>query len=94
MVGVLAITVPDYLNSAAIIHQARRLNPDIRIITRAKYRTEVGKLYNAGADVVISEELEGGIEMGRYALQEVGLSEEEVEHFISQLREFGSADFF
>ncbi len=90
----LAITVPDFLNNAAIIQQARKLNPNIHIITRSKYRNEVDKLYAAGADVVISEELEGGIEMGRYALQEVGLNNEEIDHFIDKLREFGSADFF
>lgn len=90
----LAITVPDFLNNAAIIHHARKLNPEIRIITRSKYRSEVERLYAAGADVVISEELEGGVEMGRYALREVGLSEEEVSATIEKVREFGSADFF
>lgn len=90
----LAITVPDFLNSAAIIYHARKLNPDIRIITRAKYRTDVDKLYQAGADVVISEELEGGIEMGRYTLREAGLSETEIAQTIEKVREFGSADFF
>jgi CPA2 family monovalent cation:H+ antiporter-2 len=90
----LAITVPDYLNSAAIIQQARMINPDIRIITRAKYRNEVDKLYDAGADIVVSEELEGGIEMGRYALNEVGIPPEEIDAFLGKVREFGSADFF
>ncbi len=90
----LAITVPDYLNSAAIIQQARKLNSNIKIITRSKYRNEVEKLYAAGADVVISEELEGGIEMGRYALNAVGIPEDEVDDYIHKVREFGSADFF
>ncbi len=90
----LAITVPDYLNSAAIIQQARKLNPNIRIITRAKYRNEVDKLYDAGADIVISEELEGGVEMGRYALNEVGIDPDSVTTYINRVREFGSADFF
>lgn len=90
----LAITVPDFFNSAAIIQQARKLNPDIRIITRSKYRNEVSKLYDAGADIVVSEELEGGIEMGRYALYEVGIAPETVDAYIEKVREFGSADFF
>ncbi len=90
----LAITVPDFLNAAAIIQQARKLNPGIRIITRAKYRNEVEKLYAAGADIVISEELEGGVEMARYSLKEMGLAPEEADVFIRKVREFGSADFF
>lgn len=90
----LAITVPDFLNAAAIIQQARRVNPNIQIITRAKYRNEVDKLYQAGADVVISEELEGGLEMGRYALKLLGVEKDTVDGFIHKVRDFGSADFF
>ncbi|MCC6273729.1 MAG: cation:proton antiporter [Deltaproteobacteria bacterium] len=90
----LAITVPDFLNAGAIIRQARRINPDIPIITRAKFRNEVEKLYAAGADVVISEELEGGFEMSRYCLLQLGLPAEEVAKILHKAREFGSADFF
>ncbi|MDX1386433.1 MAG: cation:proton antiporter [bacterium] len=90
----LAITVPDFLNAAAIIQQARRVNPNIQIITRAKYRNQVDKLYHAGADVVISEELEGGLEMGRYALKLLGVEKETVDGFLHKVRDFGSADFF
>lgn len=90
----LAITVPDFLNAAAIIQQARRVNPDIKIVTRAKYRNEVEKLYQAGADVVVSEELEGGLEMGRYALKILEMPKPEVDGLLARIREFGSADFF
>jgi CPA2 family monovalent cation:H+ antiporter-2 len=90
----LAITVPDFLNSAAIIRQAKLLNPAIKVITRAKYRNEVEKLYEAGADVVVSEELEGGLEMGRYALKLLQMDKNEVDAFLNKMREFGSADFF
>ncbi|MDO8643438.1 MAG: cation:proton antiporter [bacterium] len=90
----LAITVPDFLNNLSSIRQARRLNKKITIITRSKYRNEVPALYEAGADIVISQELEGGIEMGRYALKELGIIPEEVDAYVRKIREFGSADFF
>jgi len=90
----LAITIPDFLNNITSIRQARRLNENIKIITRSKYRNEVAALYDAGADVVISQELEGGIEMGRHALQELGVPSDEVATYIRKIREFGSADFF
>jgi CPA2 family monovalent cation:H+ antiporter-2 len=90
----LAITTPDFLNNVAVVKQARKLNPEIRIVTRAKYRSEVEALYAAGADIVVSEELEGGIEMGRYALRELGVPMEEVDAYVKKIREFGSADFF
>lgn len=90
----LAIAVPDYLNSLAIIRQARRLNPQIAIITRSKYRDHVDDFYDAGADIVVCEELEAGIEMGRYVLLELGIKEEDAHRFMSEVRSFGSADFF
>jgi CPA2 family monovalent cation:H+ antiporter-2 len=90
----LAIAVPDYLNALAIIRQARRLNDQITIITRSRYRDQVEHFYGAGADIVICEELEVGIEMGRYVLLDIGVKEEDVDRFISEVRAFGSADFF
>ena len=90
----LAIAVPDYLNSLAIIRQARRLNPQITIITRSRYRDHVEDFYDAGADIVVCEELEGGVEMGRYILLELGVKEDDAARFVSEVRSFGSADFF
>jgi voltage-gated potassium channel Kch len=82
------------MNSVAIIKQARIMNSKIKIITRAKFRNQVEDLYSAGADIVISEELEAGIEMGRYILLHMGFEEGLIEQYIQTIRAFGSADFF
>ncbi len=91
---VLAITAPDYMNSIAIIKQARAMNQKVKIITRAKFRNQVDDLYAAGADIVISEELEAGIEMARYILLHMGINEGTIEQYSQTVRAFGSADFF
>ncbi len=85
---VLAVTAPDYMNSVAIIRQARNMNPSIKIITRAKYRNQVADLYAAGADIVISEELEAGIEMGRHVLVHMGIGDAAIEQYSQQIRVF------
>jgi len=90
----LAIAIPDYLNSVAIIKSAKRMNPDIFIVARSRYRDQCPSLYVAGADVVVCEELEAGIEMGRYVLFELGVEEETVKKIFKEIRAFGSADFF
>jgi hypothetical protein len=54
----------------------------------------VDDLYSAGADIVISEELEAGIEMGRYILLHMGIDESTIEQYSQTIRAFGSADFF
>lgn len=90
----LAIAVPDHINAFAILKQARELNSDIFIVIRSRYRDHVERFYEAGADVVVCEELEAGIEMGRYILESLGFVGDEVEEVIRELRAFGSADFF
>lgn len=92
--SVLAVTAPDYMNSMAIIKQARAMNKGLKIITRAKFRNQVDDLYAAGADIVISEELEAGIEMGRYILLHMGIDESAIDQYVQTIRAFGSADFF
>lgn len=69
----LAITTPDYMNSAAIIQQARVLNPNVQIMTRAKYRQQIDDLYAAGANVVVSEEDEVGSALSVHALAMLGI---------------------
>ncbi|MFH1874242.1 MAG: cation:proton antiporter [Pseudomonadota bacterium] len=90
----LAIAVPDYINGLAIVRQARRLNSQITIVARSRYRDQVSDFYEVGADIVICEELEAGIEMGRHVLLQLGVEEETANQFISEIRSFGSADFF
>lgn len=90
----MAIAIPDYLNSIAIIERAKRLNPNIYVIVRSKYRDQCQALYDAGADIVVCEELEAGIEMGRYILLELGIDEDETKGILGKIRSFGSADFF
>jgi monovalent cation:H+ antiporter-2, CPA2 family len=90
----LAIAVPDHLNALAILKQARRMNSTIFIITRSRYRDQVQRFYEAGADVVVCEELEAGIEMGRYVLESLAVASDEVAAIVEDLRAFGSADFF
>lgn len=83
----LAITVPDYLNSRTIIHLAKKLNPKIRIITRSRFRNRIQDIYDSGADVVICEEQEAGIEMGRYALAHLGFNRSEIDIYMHAMRE-------
>lgn len=90
MASLLAIAVPDHLNAIAIIKQARQMNDSLYIITRSRWRDQVQKLYDAGADVVICEELEGGIEMGRHILDKLGVPQEEAKGLFKEMRSLGN----
>jgi len=86
--SVLAVAVPDYMNNSAIIKQARSMNPKIKIITRAKFRNQVNEIYASGADVVISEEVEAGMEMSKYILLHLGLDQSAINQYIESFRVF------
>jgi CPA2 family monovalent cation:H+ antiporter-2 len=74
----LAITIPDLVAARAAITHARRLNPQIRVITRASTGSEVNILGQAGADDVVQPEFEAGLEFVRQVLRWHGVTSQEV----------------
>lgn len=52
----LAISVPDYVNTVAIIRAARAVNAQVPIIARTRYQQRVQELRDAGATIVVAEE--------------------------------------
>ncbi|HET6719420.1 MAG TPA: potassium channel family protein [Rhodocyclaceae bacterium] len=58
--GVFAVTGDDSRNLMIII-TARQLNPGVRIVARAQETRNIGKMYKAGADAVISPDFTGGM---------------------------------
>lgn len=56
---------------------ARRERPDLHIIARARDRTHVFQLYQAGADDIVRELFDSSLRAGRYALENLGLTEYE-----------------
>ena len=76
-VDLLVVTVPTVAVSTSIIFHARELNPELTIVARAKYRTDVAPLYDAGADAVIYDELESGHRFIHYSLVKLGFSMQE-----------------
>ena len=58
---VVAISDPD--GSRRIVQVARRLNPDLHILVRTRYVSEVEKLRALGANEVIPEEFETSLEI-------------------------------
>jgi len=59
----IVFAVPDNIVTQQGIMLARRLNPDIYILVRTRFASQVEELKNAGADQVIPEEFETSIEI-------------------------------
>lgn len=56
---------------------ARKARPDIHIIARARDRMHVYELYQAGANDIVRENFDSSLRAGRYALENLGLTEYE-----------------
>ena len=59
----IVFALPDNIVTQQGIMLARRLNPDIYILVRTRFASQVEELKNAGADQVIPEEFETSIEI-------------------------------
>jgi CPA2 family monovalent cation:H+ antiporter-2 len=56
--SLLVIAINDMKTARQTVLLARNLNPSIKIIVRVNYLTQVESLYNLGADLVLSQDME------------------------------------
>jgi monovalent cation:H+ antiporter-2, CPA2 family len=73
----LLVTVPDHAVATTIIHHARCLNVELRIMARARFQGDIQHLYEAGAHGVVHDELEVGERFVTQSLAQLGVSHSE-----------------
>jgi CPA2 family monovalent cation:H+ antiporter-2 len=72
---ILVTAIDDRASAVKLVTFVRKARPDIHIIARAHDRVHVYELYAAGANDIIRETFDGSLRAGRYALENLGLSE-------------------
>ena len=75
--SVLVVAVDKKETANKLVAYARKQRPDIHIVARARDRNHVYELYAAGADDIVRELFDSSLRAGRYALENLGLSEYE-----------------
>ncbi|NOD63631.1 MULTISPECIES: monovalent cation:proton antiporter-2 (CPA2) family protein [unclassified Ruegeria] len=75
--SVLVAAMDDHKQVTRLVGYARRQRPDLHIIARARDRTHVYELYQAGANDIVRELFDSSLRAGRYVLENIGLSEYE-----------------
>ena len=75
--SVLVIAVDDPVSATQLVTYARRERPDLHIVARARDRTHVYALYQAGANDIVREMFDSSLRAGRYVLENIGLTEYE-----------------
>ncbi|MGD9856360.1 MAG: cation:proton antiporter [Planctomycetaceae bacterium] len=82
----LILTLPQSPDRLAVVAAARTLNPQLRILVRARYLREREHLEQAGATAAVFEEAEVAVALARLVLADTGTNRETVEHSIRDLR--------
>ena len=81
---VLVVAMDDRDAALRLVKYARSKRPDLRIVARAHDRVHSYQLYQAGADDIVREMFDSSLRAGRYALENMGLTDIEagkIEHF-------------
>ncbi|WP_270729195.1 cation:proton antiporter domain-containing protein [Shimia sp. Alg240-R146] len=74
---VLVVAMDDPEAAIRLVSFVRRERPDLHIVARARDRTQVFRLYDAGANDIVREMFDSSLRAGRYVLENIGLSEYE-----------------
>jgi CPA2 family monovalent cation:H+ antiporter-2 len=71
----------------AIVQTARRMNPDVRIIARSTYVRDVSASKLAGADIVVTAEVEVALALAEHLLVGLGATPEQLDRSRARMRE-------
>lgn len=83
---ILVIVINDPISTRTITSLARGMNPDLSIIVRTRFLTEVKRLLDLGADEVIPEEFETSVEIFTRVLKKFLIPEVIIDRFVHDVR--------
>jgi monovalent cation:H+ antiporter-2, CPA2 family len=86
---VVAVVINDPVATRRIVAAVRRLNPNVHLIARTRYVSEVQALLELGADEVVPEEFETAIEIFVRTLQQYLVPEAVIARTASEIRADG-----
>jgi len=82
----LVVTTPDDASTSIIVAAARAEAPELHIVARAATDLNLSQLYSLGANHVIQPELEGGLQVVRRTLLEMGFPLRKVQQYTDAVR--------
>ncbi|MBE7560203.1 cation:proton antiporter [bacterium] len=82
----LVVSSADPTANRQIVSTARRLNPDLFLLVRTRFVSEVDQLHQLGADEVIVEEFETSLELTARVMAAYGVPNHRIAHELDGLR--------
>src|SRR5687768_10467473 len=86
---ILVLAISDPIASRHTVWLAREMNPDIHIIVRTRYMSEMSDLIKLVANEVLPEEFETSIEIFSRVLREYGISRQVIQRQVTAIRSEG-----
>jgi CPA2 family monovalent cation:H+ antiporter-2 len=86
---ILVLAISDPVATRHTVWLGRQMNPDIHIIVRTRYMSEMTDLRDLGADEVIPEEFETSIEIFSRVLSEHGIARHVIQRQVATIRNEG-----
>ncbi|OYT73798.1 MAG: hypothetical protein CFK52_00105 [Chloracidobacterium sp. CP2_5A] len=86
---ILVVAISDATATRRIAALAREMKPDLHIIVRTRFVSEMNGLYALGVNQVIPEEFETSLEIFARALSEYGLSRQYIQQQVEAIRREG-----
>lgn len=81
------VTVDDPNDAEAMVRAVRNVRPDAPVLARARDAEHARKLFEAGANFVIPDAVEAGLQLAGRALEEFGCAGETVRDRINAERD-------
>jgi len=86
---IMVVAISDAIATRRTVALAREMNPDIHIIVRTRYMSEMADLHELGAHQIIPEEFETSIEIFSRVLREYGFARNVVQREADKIRHEG-----
>ena len=86
---ILVLAISDPVATRHTVWLGRQMNPDVHIIVRTRYMSEITELRNLGSDEVIPEEFETSIEIFSRVLKELGVPSHVIQRQVAAIRAEG-----
>ncbi len=84
---VLVLSASNIRGSSEMVRQARVLNPEIRIVARTAFLSELEDLRDAGVDVIFSDEGEVALSVTELILKQFGATPEQIDRERARVHE-------
>jgi CPA2 family monovalent cation:H+ antiporter-2 len=82
----LVVTLPALASRIPVVITARDLNPNLRVLVRARYMREAPMLEEIGSDLVSFEEVEAAVALAGTMLREVGADQRRIDAEAAAIR--------